>query len=479
MFVLSVAMSAAAVVLLLLVGGSLTTPAIDPSNAYLAAASVIASFVGARIVSRRSGNAVGWLLLLVGLFGALEGVAYYYGAWAYLLGHDPTLGAWAGWVAEWAWAPQFLLLPGLLPLIFPNGRLLSPRWFPAVVSCIGLIVVAFVVSSTASQYLIGSHLLPNPFPWRLGFTLGNASQPAVVPIALVGFGAQFLIAAAALAYRWRRSDALVRAQLKWFLYGISVLVVAVLIGLIPGILALPPPATGPEAIANSLLNQLQALAFGFVVIAVGIAVFRYRLYDIDLIINRTLVYVSLTAILAGVYAGAVALSQRAFVAVTGQKSDTAVVLTAFAVGALFSPLRDALQRIVNRRVISGNPNATLDDMTETVDSVIAVLQGETMALRVVRAAVKGYGAEFGALYLEEHGVERMIHREGTTQGSAAIEVPIEAEDRRLGRLVLGKRGASGYSRRDYETLRRSADAIARALVFAERDGSLRAAAPAR
>jgi hypothetical protein len=96
-----------------------------------------------------------------------------------------------------------------------------------------------------------------------------------------------------------------------------------------------------------------------------------------------------------------------------------------------------------------------------------------MALRVVRAAVVGYSAEFGALYLEEHGVERLVHSQGTTHGNAALEVPIELENRRLGRLVLGKRGASSYSRRDCGTLRRSADAIARALVFADEEMQLR------
>lgn len=467
MVLTSLAMSAAAVVLLVVMWGHLAAGQPDPSNIELALGSVIASFVGALIVSRRPGNNVGWLLALVGIFGSLSAWSNSYEAWGYLLGHDRTFGGWAVWVSEWSWAPQFLLLPGLLPLIFPDGKLLSRRWVPAVISCCALIVVAFLITSMAGHYAVGGTLLPNPFPIRLGFTIGDSTEPAVVQFALAAFGAQFAVAATSLVYRWRGADSIVRAQLKWFLYATGVLAVVLIVGLVPAIFSWQAPSNAAEVIANDLLNQAQALAFGFVLIAIGIAVFRYRLYDIDLIINRTLVYGGMTAILAGLYAAFVTLGQRLFIAVTGQKSDAAVVLTAFALGTLFTPLKDALQKLVSRHVGASNPNTSLESLSDTIDSVIAVLEGETIARRVLQAAVNGYGAQFGVLDFDDHARERIACREWTAADRVAIEVPIRFDGRLLGRLVLGERRGTGYSSRDRETLRRSAEAIARALVFAD------------
>ena len=174
---------------------------------------------------------------------------------------------------------------------------------------------------------------------ELANPLGVAALPAglrdlgniLVGLALVG---GTLVAVASLAVRFARSDADTRHQLKWFLFAVITWAIVLPFSLVAG---------------DTWTATIALLVLGLVPAAVFVAVRRYRLYDIDILINRTLVYVPLVGIVAGLYAGLVALLQRLFTAATGNTSDAAAIISALALAAVFTPIRNTIQAAVDRR----------------------------------------------------------------------------------------------------------------------------------
>ena len=346
----------------------------------------VAGLVGAIIVARRPGNAVGWLYVLTGV---LEGVITAGLAYAGLtLVSDPdALGvsmAWANGVVDYAIPFSFA---ALVLSLFPDGRLVGPRWRVVVVlAVIGGLVRAVEVGFGAPSMVL---VIGSVNPYRAA---GLAGQILAVSSAL-GIGSLLVetaavLAAASLAVRYRSSSLDGRRQIRWLLLaGLLALLssVPLLYGtLVPG--ALPP--------------RFDALALTFVALSLApiatlIAITRYRLYEIDRIVNRALVYGSLTAILAGVFTAAIAFAQRLFVALTGEKSDAAIVLTTLVVATLYAPLRKRLETIVDRRfkferMLFG---AYRDDIAR----VLGVVEPRRAAARFVEEAVRELGATGGAV----------------------------------------------------------------------------------
>jgi hypothetical protein len=203
-------------------------------------------------------------------------------------------------------------------------------------------------------------------------------------------------------------------------------------------------------------------------VAIGIAILRYRLYEIDLIINRTLVYGSLTAILGAVYAAVITLLNRLFISASGQRSDAAYVVTAFVVVVASSPLKDWLQRQVDRRVPHASPSTVLEEFKGDVDVVISVIDVRRVARRLLDRAVAAFDARGAALYLHSSGSSNPFYSRGRLNGEEGVEVILRYEERQLGRLVLGsRRGDISYSPHDLEVLQRSADSVSEALALAE------------
>jgi hypothetical protein len=334
---MSVALAAASLILALLNERTLDNIFLargGPPIAHLAIIAVSFSVVGALIASQRPENPIGWIFLVVGFLQGLLNAADQYAIYA-LLTNPGALpwGAEASWLGQWIWAPGLGLILVFLPLLFPDGHPPSPRWRP--VGWLGGLSIGLTVVS--SMILL--------WPERGRALLTGDENPSHVVHVLVDFIAIPMLFVAGLGavislfVRFRRARGHERQQIKWFasaaalsLLWIFVLDASTLSGL-------------PEAIA--VLSGL--LVLPSIPIATGIAILRYRLYDIDRIINRTLVYGTLTATLVALYFGGIVVLQRMFVLLTGQQSTLAVVASTLAIAALFVPLRRRVQGFVDRR----------------------------------------------------------------------------------------------------------------------------------
>jgi hypothetical protein len=288
--------------------------------------------VGAIIASRRPGNAVGWIFCAIGLCGGASIFFAQYGI--YTLVTNPgslPAGVFATWIATWIWLPSVTLTITFLLLLFPHGRLLSPRWRP-----VAWLAAAGTIAGAALLALAPWDLLEPGVPARNPFGiegLRDVGMAVPTPIFLIGIPTM-LLSVVSLVLRFRRSQDEERQQLKWFVYA-SVLIVGALFV--------------PLLVPGAASSVLQLLVMPSLPAAAGVAILKYRLYEIDTIINRTLVYGTLTATLVATYFGSVVLLQRAFHALTGQESQLAVVVSTLAIAALFQPFRRRIQGFIDRR----------------------------------------------------------------------------------------------------------------------------------
>ncbi len=306
--------------------------------------------VGALIASRRPRNPVGWICLADGLLWMLLGLFDFYSVYGLARpGSVPFPAAVAG-LGEWLWVPTVGLLVIYLILLFPDGRLPSRRWRPLAWISGVIIVLASVGSGLSPGPIADLGGVRNPFglegqPW-----VAHAANLVVVP-----FLACILASVISLILRYRRSRGEERQQIKWIAFAASLVGFGFVSVMVSGLTVFIFAPENWEGTADSaplwfdLLFSMVLLSFGEVPVAVGIAVLRYRLYDIDLLINRALVYATLTATLALVYVGSVVSLQYVLRAVTGQESTLAVVVSTLVIAALFSPLRRRVQGFVDRR----------------------------------------------------------------------------------------------------------------------------------
>ena len=323
--------------------------------------------VGAIIVSRRPEHSVGWMFCAVGILGALQAMSGEYATFVTLTRSDPlSMTAYAAWLENWAWIPpSFLVLAGL-PLLFPHGRLPSRRWRPVI----WLTVAAMVALVLNKAFMPGPFenypSLRNPFGaegaeglLRPLFHWGNLLLLVVT-----------LAAVAAVIVRLRYARGSERQQLKWFVYAVVAMVAIFTMSVIAAELLRKEPV---DIAYVPMLASMAALP-----VATGIAILKYRLYDIDVLVNRTLVYGSLTATLALVYFGSVVLLQGALRALTGEESQLAVVASTLAIAALFNPLRRRIQAFIDQRFYRKKYDAA-----KTLEAFNARLRDETDLDRLV------------------------------------------------------------------------------------------------
>ena len=324
--------------------------------------------VGALLVLRRPTNAIGWILaaiaLMVATFGAGGGYATYAVA---TRGRPDALAVFGAWAANCYWFLMLALALIYLPMLFPDGRLLSRRWLPVAVlaglATLGIVLPKALVDTIPVQEVPGRGIA-NP----IGF--GGLDMLENFPISGVIEGLFLLAAAGAVAsvvVRFRRSRGIERQQMKWFAYVIVVLIGgSVLAGGISDV-------TGVGWLGGSSF-VLSLVGIVCLPIAVGIAILRYRLYEIDIIINRTLVYGPLTAALVVVYFGGVATTQAIFGVLTGQQQQPqlAVVVSTLVIAAQFSPLRRRIQSFIDRSFYRRKYDAR-----KTLEAFSAKLRDET------------------------------------------------------------------------------------------------------
>jgi hypothetical protein len=345
------AWSSFALALLILAAGLILRS--SDASFFLLFALIAAPFaiVGVLVASRRPRNPIGWLFLAFAVVAAFAVSADRYASYA-LVEHPGSLpgGAWVAWTASGIWHPAFGFFVFSF-LLFPDGRLPSARWRP----------VAWIA---AANYLVGGvlGLLWGPlfgefFPYaEPPFRLPDyfVVEVAFTVFIFVNF-ALLALSAVSLVLRLRRATGVKRQQLKWFVYAVALFA-----------LVFPPSVIvlGDGRLIVFLLPLVPASA--------GIAILRYRLFDIDILINRTLVYGTLTVLLATTYVGSVVGLQAVLRVLSGQESTLAVVASTLAIAALFNPLRRRLQRFVDRRFYR-----TKYDARKTLEAFGSRLREET------------------------------------------------------------------------------------------------------
>jgi hypothetical protein len=316
--------------------------------------------VGAVIVARQPHNRVGWLCCAIGfLLGpAFFGQDY---AW-YALIHEPgsVPGGWAmAWLGQWPWYLALGVI-SLLLLLFPNGRLVSPRWRPVAWALAADITAIWVWAALAARPLEGRGLttLTNP----LGLQQAEAAFRLLATIAFTIGAMLAALSVASIVVRFRRARGVERQQLKWFAFAAVLVTLLWLVFFAAGLERWLPPV---------LVHIVGEIWLGGIPAAIGIAVLRYRLYDIDRIINRTLVYGALTALLGVVYASIVLTLGQLFGGLGEDPPSWVVAGATLAVAALFQPARRRIQAVVDRRF-----NRRKYDAAKTVEAFSARLRDE-------------------------------------------------------------------------------------------------------
>jgi hypothetical protein len=305
------------------------------------------SALGALIVSRYPTHAIGWIFCVLGVLGALEPFAVYYAIYALFVapGTLPE-GVLAAWLQNWVWVVSIALICAFLPFLFPAGGLVSGHWRPAWWLAIGATAV-LVLYRMLDPGPLGNRLDPYEIANPLAVArLGDLYRVFFsVPLDLLH--ASMLVAAASLVVRLRRARGYERQQIKWFAYfGAAVGALEVLRYGMTGTLGLKAPFVIAWAYPLIWPIALTGLA-----LAAGLSILRYRLYDIDLIIRLTLVYGTLSALLAGAYLALVLAAQAAVQGLTGERGEQPVVIitSTLLVVALFTPLRRGVQAAIDRR----------------------------------------------------------------------------------------------------------------------------------
>lgn len=370
----------------------------------------------------------------VGALPTLEALAVAAPAW-----HLPTALV---NVAAWSSLLAFLFL-------FPDGRFVPrPAW--VIVAAFALWEVAFTLWPAAAF---------SPFTW-----------PTAVALAVwVLF---FAAGAAAQFYRYlRRSDEAARRQSRWVVFAIAGAVVLISAINVPNQIAALGAAAAARPVYELFRLPLSLLAAMGLPVAIAIAILRHRLWDIDLIVNRTLVYVPLTAVLAGVYTASIRLFQGVFVALTGNRSDAAIVMTTLVVAAAATPARNALQVWVDRHFREPfDPARSLRNFNRRLDVALEVLDPLQLAERLLRYAVAAHGASGGAVVLDRQGQLFTAAATSGWRGVPHVQIPLEWQGTQVGLLLLGPPEPGALRAQDFEQVLEDCAARVARLVALIRHG---------
>lgn len=415
---------------------------VEPSFWLLSTCTALAyGGTGGFLAARYRAPVIRWVLLGIGLCQGFSVLAREYGVLAAAAGR-PLAGA-AVWIGSWLWAPAHVAIGALLPLLLPDGRVPSRRWLPAL----GLSVTA-VIGTAVWWALLPYDLQDYPFDVAgLRNPVGAAATAApLVTVASAALNAlAVVVALASVVFRWRRSGGAQRQQLKWLLLGGLATVALFVAGLTT------PQPTG-ELIAGLAVLPLP--------LACAIAVLRHRLWDVDIVISRSLRYGLLSAVVVAVYVAAVGLLGGVLGAGTG-----APILATTVVALLVLPLHARLQQLVNR-LVHGDAEDPYTTLTRIGDRLAATADPAEVAGRVLPEVL----AQLARVLRLRYAAIELADGEIVAHGDRPAEVvrlPLEYGGAAVGALVLAVEGrASGAERRRLELLARQAAVAVHALLLA-------------
>lgn len=331
-----------------------------------------------------------------------------------------------------AWAMILLLF-----YLFPDGKWVNTRLRPLV---IGTILVVQVPWNMFPE----SPLSPWRWPWTehlvaLAITWGPAVYAQVLRYMKIG-------------------DPVRRQQTKWFVFGSAAAVVGAMGGLVPRMIDKSlNDASTPGGLQYILISTAVVYVCTMLLpLAIGISIMRYRLWDIDIVINKALVYIPLTGILAGMYAASIRVFQTFFESVLGTKTDVAVVMTTLVLASTFTPIKNALQEAVDKR-FKGEPAASekLHALIEEMRMFVDLNNTSQIARRVMEDVTRAFAAQGGAVYMLRNGEHQLAYTYGHWHETEAVmSAPVICDGREFGVIKLTKR-ASGevYTAQDEATLR--------------------------
>lgn len=350
------------------------------------------AIAGALIITRQPRNAIGWMLIFIGLSGLLNSAAQDYSVLANTVHHKTLFGATsAAWLGSWLFLPGITLLVTLVLLLFPDGHLPSPRWRP----------VAWVSAATVLLATIG--LAVGAIPRSSNFAVDSSgvitSSSRLADTQGLGIFAFLmgLVCVGGLVIRFRRSRGQERQQLKWFTYG-GVLFASGLVLVVAEVIG--PGKNSPPDWASTY-QQLTSVA---IPVAIAIAVLKYRLYDIDVVISRTLVYGALAAFITAVYVGIV-VGVGSLIGSGGQPNLVLSIIATAIVAVAFQPVRERLQKVANR-VVYGKRATPYEVLSQFSERVAESYAAEDVLPRMARVLAEGTGAAHADVWIRSGSMLR-------------------------------------------------------------------------
>jgi hypothetical protein len=256
-----------------------------------------------------------------------------------------------------------------------------------------------------------------------------------------------------------------RQQAKWVVYGLMVALSGFI--LVRTFFSLINPLVLKQVMLVIVDTVVECLLWLIIPLSFAIAILRYKLWEIDILINRTLVYIPLTAILTGLYSASITLFQKIFIATTGEKSDAALVMTTFVLVSTFTPIKSGLQTVVDKRFKECNdPLKEINALDEQVRTVVEVLDARLISRRLLQTSIRAFHASGGAVYLQQDRHMRLAHAtQGWKDEDQRVSILMEWNGRQLGQLILGGReDGHEYSDQEREVLQQAANRVARAIA---------------
>jgi signal transduction histidine kinase len=366
---------------------------------------------GAVIAVRVPSNAIGWVFLVGSLLWAVGALSLEYALHVLLKsGHPAPATAWLAVSGAWARAVGWSLMVNGLLLLFPDGRVPSPRWRPA----------GWAAGAVLGLWTLVALVAPRPLDDRFSFVhnrIGDAAAEALVNAIIMVTFVVMVVCLSALIWRYRHADGDQRQQMKWLAYGGAVPVLA--IGL---------------TLATNSPNLPWEESIGVLPICVGVAILRYRLYDIDTLINGTLVYTALSSVVVGVY---VAITSALSVLLEERGGLLQVVVASGTIALLFQPLRALLQRLVNH-LLYGQRDEPYTVMAELGKQLEAALSPDALLRMIVVTIRETLKLPYAAITVEQKEGAALLAASGAPSGRA-VSLPMVYQQETVGMLLVEPR----------------------------------------